>query len=53
MMAALIAAAALPAQAQDVLQCTDTGVTGFKWEQGAASPPRVTMPCTRTDEGSC
>lgn len=41
-MAALIAAAALPVQAQDVLQCVDTAVTGFKWEQGAAGPPRVT-----------
>jgi hypothetical protein len=40
-MAALIAALALPAQAQDVLQCVDTAVTGFKWE-GAAGPPRVT-----------
>ena len=41
-MAMLIVAAALPAQAQDALQCDDAAVTGFTWEQGAAAPPRVT-----------
>jgi hypothetical protein len=41
-MAALIAAAALPAHAQDVLQCDDAGLTGFKWDQGGGAPPRQT-----------
>lgn len=41
-LAALAIAAAMPAWAQDVLQCEDTDLTGFKWEQGASAPPRRT-----------
>lgn len=42
LVALIVIAAASPAAAQDVLQCDDTGVAGFKWEQGSAAPPRRT-----------